>query len=345
MKKLFCYQSAIIALFVIFLATRCKKEEPATGQAPSAVTLAATNISADGATLNGEVNANNLSAEVVFEYGTTTGYGGTKTASQSPVTGNTDTNASMEITGLSAGSTYHFRARAVNSFGTAYGNDMSFTTYSGTVTDADGNVYYTIAYGTQIWMAENLRTTKYSDGSDIQYVTDNTAWINLTNGAYSDYNNTPSNSATNGRLYNWHAVNTDKNLCPVGWHVPADEEWTTLEDFLITNGYNYDGSASGNKIGKSLASVSLWDASVVEGTVGNSDFPDYRNKSNFSALPSGSRDDDGAFHSLGVYCTWWSATEQDEVDAWTRFLYFDSGSTTRNDASKIYGFSVRCLMD
>ena len=294
------------------------------GQAPSCETLPATNISVTGATFNGTLNPNNLSTTVTFEYGTTTDYGSTIPALPSPATGSIFMSESAVITGLSAGTTYHFRIKAVNELGTTYGSDMSFTTYSGTVTDADGNVYYTLTFGTQEWMAENLKTTKYSDGSDIQNITDNTAWINLTDGAYTDYNNTPSNSEIYGRLYNWYAVNTDKNICPTGWHAPTDTEWSTLENFLIVNGYNFDGTTSGAKIAKSLAATTLWNGSVTTGAVGNTDYPAYRNKTNFSALPSGSRDFDGAFHSIGVYCTWWSATEQDSVDAWTRFLFYDS---------------------
>ena len=101
----------------------------------------------------------------------------------------------------------------------------------GSITDIDGNTYKTVTIGTQTWMAENLKVTKYNDGIAIPNVTDNTAWRELTTGALCDYGNTPSNSETYGKLYNWHAVNTGK-LCPTGWHVPSDAEWTELTDYL-----------------------------------------------------------------------------------------------------------------
>lgn len=117
-------------------------------------------------------------------------------------------------------------------------------------------------------MAEILKTTKYNYGTSILNVTVDGTWAALTSGAYSDYGNTPANSATYGRLYNWYAAdnnaatklasNGGKKVCPTGWHLPSDTEWTTLENYLIANGYNYDGLTIGNKIAKALASTSLW---------------------------------------------------------------------------------------
>ena len=110
------------------------------------------------------------------------------------------------------------------------------------LTDIDGNDYKTVTIGTQVWMVENLKTTKYNDGTAIPNITDNTSWAALTTGAYCDNINTPSISTTYGRLYNWYAVdnnagtkvasNGGKNVCPTGWHVPSDAEWTTLTTYL-----------------------------------------------------------------------------------------------------------------
>lgn len=96
-----------------------------------------------------------------------------------------------------------------------------------TVTDIDGNIYTTVTIGTQIWMVENLNTTRYRDGSDILNVTDNTEWSELTIGAYCNYDNDVNNANIYGALYNWYTVNTG-NLCPTGWHIPSEGEWTVL---------------------------------------------------------------------------------------------------------------------
>ena len=158
---------------------------------------------------------------------------------QSPVTGNTVTIVNADITGLTVGLTYHFRIKAVNSLGTTFGIDVTFTTVaSGTVTDADGNIYNTTTIGTQVWMKENLKTTKYNDGTAIPNITDNNAWAASTTGAYCDYSNTPVDSNTYGRLYNWYTVdnnaatkvvsNGGKNVCPTGWHVPSDRRMDNI---------------------------------------------------------------------------------------------------------------------
>ena len=112
-----------------------------------------------------------------------------------------------------------------------------------TVKDADGNVYTTVKIGNQVWTVENLRTTKYNDGSAIPLVTDSAAWVNLTTPGYCYYNNTTNADSIKkyGALYNWYAVDT-KKLAPAGWHVPTDAEWDTLQNYLIANGYNWDGT-------------------------------------------------------------------------------------------------------
>lgn len=318
---------------------------------PSATTGNAANVGETTATLNGTVNASSFSASVTFEYGLTTDYGSLSSAEQSPVNGNINISVNAVVTDLSPNTFYHYRVKAENCGGVIYGDDNTFTTEkTNTITDIDGNNYTIIKIGDQIWMKENLKTTKYNDGSNIPLVTDSAAWSNLASPGYCWYNNDPSAyKDVYGGLYNWRttdaASNSDKNVCPAGWHVPTDEEWTILEDYLIANGFNYDGTTSGNKIAKSLASTTLWEVSAETGAVGNVDYPSYRDKTGFSALPTGCRDFSGAFHSLGVYCKWWSATEQDASDGWTRFLYFDYVNVTRSDCAKEYGYPVRCLKD
>jgi uncharacterized protein (TIGR02145 family) len=145
------------------------------------------------------------------------------------------------------------------------------------------------------------KSIKYNDGTAIPNVTDATAWSELTTGALCDYDNTPSNSETYGKLYNWYAVNTGK-LCPTGWHVPSNTEWTTFENYLIANGYNYDGTTTEDKIAKAVASSSDWESFSEEGVIGNTDYPEKQNESGFTALPSGYRNSIGEFYYLGFGC-------------------------------------------
>lgn len=318
------------------------------GQAPTSVTQPATNVSGTVATLNGAVNANYLTTIVTFEYGTTTSYGQTVTATQSPVTGSSNTNVSASITGLIEGTIYHFRVKAVNSLGTSDGSDVTFTTTPlTTVTDIDGNSYNTIKIGTQVWMKENLKTTKYNDGTAIPTISDNTAWDALTTGAYNDYDNTPSNSTTYGRLYNWHAVdnnastkvasNGGKNVCPTGWHVPNNVEWTTLTDYLTNNGFGYEGS--GWDIGKSMAAKSGWTSDPTAGNVGNDQASN--NSSGFTALPSGYRQVGGGYAYMGTITYWWSCSE----DLAALGMSNDNSGVYRHNTLIRHGFSVRCLRD
>ncbi|MBN2423469.1 MAG: fibrobacter succinogenes major paralogous domain-containing protein [Calditrichaceae bacterium] len=214
-----------------------------------------------------------------------------------------------------------------------------------TVTDYDGNVYKTVTIGTQVWMAENLKTTKYNDGLEINLITNAGEWSADTSGAYCNYNNSETNAAIYGLLYNWYAVNSGK-LAPEGWHVPTDDDWTILEDYLITNGYNFDGTTTENKIAKSLASDSGWNNSDTTGSVGNTDFPEYRNKTGFSLLPAGYRGYNGIDFEMGNYTRLWTSSSSEIMfTAWIRELSFKSVSVERKIALYAYGFSVRCVKD
>jgi uncharacterized protein (TIGR02145 family) len=217
-----------------------------------------------------------------------------------------------------------------------------------TVTDIEGNVYNTVSIGTQVWMAENLKTTKYNDGAELPNVTDNTAWKSLITGAYCDFGNDPAFSTTNGRLYNWYAVDNDaaskvtsnggKNVCPISWHVPADAEWTTLTDYLIANGYNWDGTTTGNKIAKSMASSSGWVSNPTAGNIGNDQASN--NRSGFTALPGSYREDGIFFGSFGQIGYWWSSTGR-----YFRVMQCNYSNVQRSTAIATIGYSVRCLKD
>ncbi len=212
------------------------------------------------------------------------------------------------------------------------------------VIDADGNVYKTIKIGNQWWMAENLRTTKYNDGSAIPNIADSVVWINDTLGAYCYYNNTTDADSIKkfGALYNWYAVDT-KKLAPIGWHVPDTSEWTELENYLIVNGYNWDGTTSGNKIGKSMAAKTDWITSNEEGNVGNN--LSTNNSSGFSALPGGFRYRYTNFYNQGFHGYWWSTTEFNDSEVYNRFLRYDYEPLLNSFSLKLCGFSVRLVKD
>lgn len=215
------------------------------------------------------------------------------------------------------------------------------------VVDIDGNVYRTKIIGTQVWLVENLKTTRLNDGSTIPVVADDIAWSAMTTPASCTYGNTVNKDTINkyGRLYNWYAVNTGK-LCPRGWHVATDNEWRYLEEHLIVYGYNYDSSVTGNKIAKSLASYSGWASSVTEGAPGNPDYPNKKNASGFTALPGGVRDSKQMiFGSIGKYAIWWTSTEYDEKTAWDRGVDYSLSGLRQLNVNKSYGFSVRCVKD
>lgn len=211
-----------------------------------------------------------------------------------------------------------------------------------TVTDIDGNVYHTITIGTQTWMVENLKVSKYNDGTAIPNVSDATAWAALTTGAYCDYNNDVANGTKYGHLYNWFTVNTGK-LAPAGWHVATDAEWTTLQSYLIANGYNYDATTTDNKIAKALAAKTDWTTSTTTGVIGND--LTLNNSTGFSALPGGARDNAGSFLGLGSDGIWWSATGYSTDYAWDRGLYYGSAGLGSYNDVKHAGFSVRCVRD
>jgi uncharacterized protein (TIGR02145 family) len=193
-----------------------------------------------------------------------------------------------------------------------------------TVTDIDGNVYPVIQIGAQCWTTVNLKTTRYNDGTVIPNVTDGAIWDSLTTPAWCNYENTLTNDTVFGKLYNWHTVSSG-NLCPTGWHVPTDAEWTTLTDFL---GWVV---VAGGK----MKSVTGWNSPNTGAT----------NESGFTGLPGGYRGWDGNFYAVGEYGYWWSFTEIDTDNSWGRSLYYDASNVNIVDGNKHAGLSVRCLKD
>jgi len=211
---------------------------------------------------------------------------------------------------------------------------------TGTFTDSrDSKTYKWVKIGEQVWMSENLNYT----GSEIKHITDNDEWKNNSDyDGWCYYENDESNAKTYGVLYQWKAA---KIACPSGWHLPTDEEWTQLENYLIENKYSFYGVSGNNGIAKSLATNTGWYPTSTQGAVGNSDFPEYRNKTGFSALASGHRNNNGIFNYLTYYGRWWSATEYDSASSYLRYLYFDHIKVSRKYHDNVYGFSVRCIKD
>jgi uncharacterized protein (TIGR02145 family) len=210
-----------------------------------------------------------------------------------------------------------------------------------TVTDIDGNVYNCVTIGTQFWMAANLKTTKYNDGTSIPIITDNVTWAGLTSPAYCWYNNDPTTyKDVYGALYNWYAIdvasNSGKNVCPTGWHVPSDNEWHTLALYLDVNAVLSDPESliAGGKLKET--GTTHWLSPNTEAT----------NESGFTALPGGFRYT-GAFDLIGLNGYWWSSLEFDARTAQSRGLNSNSSYFSRfpYGSDKQDGFSIRCLKD
>lgn len=259
------------------------------------------------------------------------------------------------ITNLNHLTTYYVKAYASNINFTAYGNEKSFITVEdepGTVTDVDGNTYRTVIIGNQEWMAENLKTTKYRNGTAIEYPgTNNLAWENAFRGVYAWYDNDIGWKDSYGALYNWLAVNNSIGLCPTGWRVPSDADWTQLVNYVVEQGYPNNDlvNGTGNAL-KSCRQVS----SQLGGDCATSVHPRWpastthygTDKFGFSALPGGYRSTDGQYFYFGIGADWWSSSEFSGTSAWSHHLFHTKGDVFRNYYyNKRLGFSVRCVRD
>ena len=218
---------------------------------------------------------------------------------------------------------------------------------SNTVKDIDGNVYKTVKIGKQVWMAENLRTTRYANGMSIP--------MGSTTSTTTAYRYNPNDNADNvrdyGYLYNWPAVmhgtqSSNSNpsgvqgICPDGWYVPSDAEWTQLTNY-VSSQTQYQCNGSSENIAKALASTTGWSSSSNTCAVGNN--PSANNSTVFSALPAGGYY--GGYDDFGYLGDFWSATEYNGDGAYTRGLFYDYAGVLRDYSYRLYGFSVRCLRD
>jgi uncharacterized protein (TIGR02145 family) len=210
------------------------------------------------------------------------------------------------------------------------GDLQACSQFFGAVSDIEGHIYQTVLIGNQIWMAENLRSSIYANGEPIANVTDNIAWEQLSTGAWCHYDNNTANDAIYGKLYNWYTTVDPRGLCPVGWHVPTDAEWTVLTDYLG------GGSVAGGK----MKTITGWNAPDTSATSAT-------NESGFSGLPGGARyyGNGSFFYNVGSFGYWWSSTESSATSAWLRYLSCTSGTAVRDGNNERNGFSVRCLRD
>jgi len=198
-----------------------------------------------------------------------------------------------------------------------------------TVTDIDGNVYHTVTIGTQVWMVENLKTTKYRNGEEIINVTDFHEWSTLATGAFCWFDNDTTYKINYGALYNWYAAIDTRNISPLGWHVPSDDEWTILTNFLGGE------SVAGGKM-KETGTSHWWGPNTGA-----------TNESGFTALPGGHKSID-PFHMLpdiGMRAFWWSSSELSDSAALCWSINYTESNLWHGYSNKQAGFSVRLVRD
>ena len=333
----------VMGVFLVF-ASSCKKDEDDNGNVnntgiPVLTTTAVTDITQTTAKSGGNITSDGGAA--VTARGVCWSTNQTPTIADNKTTDGTGVGEfSSILSGFSPNTTYYVRSYATNNNGTAYGSAMSFTTQGGsanTFTDTrDGNVYKTVTIGNQVWMAENLKylPSVVAPGTGSQtlpyyYV------YGYSGTTVADAKVTP-NYTTYGVLYNWPAAMNGaassvanpsgvQGVCPAGWHLPSDAEWTQLTDYLGGE------SVAGGK----LKATTLWYSPNTGAT----------NETGFTALPGGNRGGYGSFSSIGNYGYWWSATEDDTYFAWRWGMLYDDSGVSRYDLDKELGFSVRCVRD
>lgn len=315
----------ICTISALTLLTGCEEDKP---KIPVLTTREISNITSVSA-ITGGIISNDGGASIVSR--------GVEWSLQLPVTSGAKTmdgkgsgSFTSNITGLIPNTLYYVRAYATNSAGTGFGELLEFTSLEeieGIVTDIEGNLYHTIDIGTQVWMVENLKVTKYRNGDDLPEVTELIQWNTLSSGAYCNLLNDPDQSEIYGKLYNWYAVNDSRNLAPSGWHIPTDEEFTTLTSYL--GGEDF----AGGKMKE--AGSSHWCNTNTGAT----------NESGFTALPGGIRSHEYDFLPGCDWGFWWTSTSASDSTAYNRIIFDWETIVSRVDNNKKSGYSVRCIKD
>ena len=326
----------ILTGFLTLFITCKKSSNSSTSDSPTIASNTASYIGQKWATLNGVVKINYKINEVYFEYDTNSiSFSQSIVASPDTINPDISTSIHANLTGLKPATIYYYRVKVVGSTGPLYSTELSFTTTNpgksvinfnpgltyGSVVDIDNNVYKTIIIGAQTWMAENLKTTHYNNGTAIPFIPDATTWTSTTSPAYCWYKN---DSVVYGALYNWYAVSAG-NICPTGWHVPGDDEWTTLTNFIN---------------GDSIAGSKLKEKSTTHWLTPNSGST---NETGFTALPGGYVNISGTYGNMNRSGYWWTSTEASSVDGYFRLMFYNITNMASDNSSKNSGFSVRCL--
>lgn len=307
---------------------------------PTITTFSASGITETLAVIGGNISSDG--GDIITQRGIVWGTSSNPTIADNFISSGSGTGAyTTNIFGLTPSTNYYVRAYAINNAGTAYGNEVDFTTLSGNFTDPGAGVtfngynYPSIVYGNgQEWMSKNLRTSVYSNGDPIpEHLNDNT-WNYLSTGAWAYYNHDNQYENPYGKLYNWLTVSDTRNVCPTGWHVPSKTEWILLIEFL---GYQ---NVAGGKMKSTGTQYWL------------SPNSDADNQSGFSALPGGFHDDDvssAPFKYIGMLGGYWTSTELNSGVGGAAYnlklSYYDGIANINAVDNKRSGFSVRCLKD
>lgn len=333
MKRI-CFLPIVTALVLVSSVGGCSEDD---GKVPVVITAEVTDIAVTTAISGGTVSDDGGS--LINARGVCWSTSPNPTIKDSKTNDGTGAGSfTSAITGLVPDTDYFVRAYASNKKGTAYGSIMTFRTAEG-VADSDGNYYPMIRIGNYEWMAENLKTTKFNDGSNIENLGMSlAAWNSNTSGAYCWVNNNEGNKDTHGALYNWFAVNTGK-LCPQGWRVPSDDEWKYLEGMVDTQvpvgSPVWDGLYfRGQDAGKILKAKEGW-------PVGGNGTDDY----DFTAIPAGIRTYDADYIFVGNRGYFWTSDSHSAENAFNRTLYPDQNTVWRYFSNKRDGLSVRCIRD
>ncbi|MBQ7551714.1 MAG: T9SS type A sorting domain-containing protein, partial [Bacteroidales bacterium] len=258
------------------------------------------------------------------------------------------------LSGLSMNTVYYVRAYAINNVGVSYGETVSFVTLdqscpgTPTVTDIDNNTYATVQIGNQCWMKENLRTTKYADGTEIEYGND----VDFSYSMAYYYYDPSSDVQTYGLLYNWKAMMGDsatsfsnpsgvQGICPNGWHVPSDAEWEQLLEYVSSQSQYVCGTTSTN-IAKALAAKAVWpNISSADCAIGNNQ--DANDATGFGAMPAGYYS--GLYYDFGARAHYWCSSQQSATTGFYRGFFHDNAEVIRSQCEKYYAKSVRCVKD
>jgi uncharacterized protein (TIGR02145 family) len=325
----FCHL-ILIGLVLVF-ATDCKKQEPEPAKLAVLSTVPVTDITITTAVSGGNITSDGGAEIIAYGVCWSTAFNPSLTDAKT-VDGVGTAHFVSSLSGLTAGTSYHVRAYATNSVGTAYGVDWPFITYkSDAITDNDGNYCNIVTIGTQVWMAENLKTTRYRNGDLIGTTTPVT--LDISAEATPKYQWAPkgdeSNVAIYGRYYTWYTVTDTRNVCPTGWHVPGDAEWNTMINFLGADN-------AGGKLKET--GTTHWQTPNAGAT----------NETGFTAIASGFRESHGGGGATQIATTsghWWSVTEDAVGDAHDRYVTYDLGGVYRGYWTKHDGPCVRCLRD